>query len=106
MLDSVNFTALPENNEPFQVLIDESYLTLIRDMGIYVCQVHLPCNFGDLAFELGRLGFAVSDAYGEGGVLDVKLRKLGDIPLGDEACYNNQDIATRAVAMSKEEIYA
>lgn len=102
MLDAPNLTLPDENDEPFQVLLDEPYLSLIRDEGVYVCQVHLPWDLGDLGFELGRAGFVVEDAYSESGVLDMKLRKLGDVPLG--SAHNNEFAALPA--HNKEEIYA
>lgn len=103
MLDTPNFTLAEENDEPFQVLLDEPYLTLIRDEGVYVCQVHLPWDLGDLNFELGRVGFVSEDAYSEGGVMDMKLRKLGDVPLVAD---HDNNAAGAMLAMNKEEIYA
>lgn len=96
MLDAPHFTLIEENTDSFQALIDEPYLTLIREEGVYVCQVHLPWDLGDLQFELGRLGFVAEDSYSEGGVLEMKLRKLGDISLDTE--HHHYD--------NKEKIYA
>jgi hypothetical protein len=105
VLDAPNFTLAEENDEPFQVLLDSPYLSIIRGDGVYVCQVHLPWDLGDLNFELGRVGFIAEDAYSEGGVLELELRKLGDVPLGTDHHHNNEP-ASAVLAMNKELIYA
>lgn len=90
-----------ENDEPFQCLIDEPYFTVVRDEGVYVAQVHLPADLGELSFLLGTLGFVGMGAHAEDGILEIMMRKLGDVDL-DEGTAGEVEKTMN----EREEVYA
>lgn len=107
MLELVATNPAPDatEEEDFEVLVDEPYITVLRENGVYVCQVHTPCNLGDITMELGSWGYVVMDVYGEEGVLEMLLRPLGDIPVDDVVTQKRAAIM-RDLVQEREMAYA
>lgn len=71
-----------EDDDDFEIIVDEPLLCVVRMNDRTVAQVHSPVDLTELSYRFAEIGFVATEmlAY-EDGVLEMLLRDLGDIPV-------------------------
>lgn len=69
-----------EDDEDFEVIIDEPHLCVVRRNGMYAAEVHTPVDLGELSYHLASFGYMVESLIAfHDGVIEMLLRPLADI---------------------------
>lgn len=78
-------SATADNNavteeEDFEVIIDEPYLTVVRMNESYAASVHSPVDLVELSYQLAAAGFVTQEMIAfHDGVIEMQLRPIADI---------------------------
>jgi hypothetical protein len=86
--------AAEDQEEDFELLIDEPYLAVVRVGEQVVASAHTPMDLADMSFRLAQAGYMIMEMIAfHDGVIEMLLQPLADItdsaPEGDREIYSH-----------------